>query len=123
MHMGLFSAKSVDPRGSWCLPDNDQYAYRDGARLDTSFGYHPHRSTRFRNLETVDAKRRGRLPELYARRSECCGCSACAFACPQGAIALEPDEEGFDYPVVDAAACIGCSRCIDICVFKNRSGT
>ena len=94
--MGLFSTKRVSPQASWYLPDNDQYAYRDGTRLDTSSGYHPHRSTRFRNLETVDAKRRDRLPELYARRSECCGCSACAFACPQDDIALEPDEECFE---------------------------
>lgn len=120
--MGLFSTKCVNTQGRWFVPDNEQYSYRDGAKPDASFGYHPHRSTRFRNLETVDAKRCGRLPELYAQRSECCGCSACLFACPQGAIAMEPDEEGFDYPVVDAAVCIGCLRCVDICVFKTRSG-
>lgn len=120
--MGLFSTKSINSQGRWHAPDNDQYSYRDGARLDTSPGYHPHRSTRFRNLEVLDARHNSRLPELYAQRSECCGCSACAFACPQDAIAMEPDEEGFDYPVVDAATCIGCSRCVDACVFKKRAG-
>lgn len=119
--MQLFTKKGIGSSGKWYVPDNGQYSYRDGTRLDTSFGYHPHRSTRFRNLETAEAKLRSRLPELYAQRSDCCGCSACRFACPQDAIAMEPDEEGFDYPVVDVSACIGCSRCMDVCVFKKRS--
>jgi Fe-S-cluster-containing hydrogenase component 2 len=30
------------------------------------------------------------------------------------------DEEGFEYPVVDAAACIGCGKCMAICPFKKK---
>ena len=32
---------------------------------------------------------------------------------------LQPDEEGFDYPVVDQQKCIKCHRCINVCPFKS----
>ncbi|HJG31211.1 MAG TPA: 4Fe-4S binding protein [Collinsella ihuae] len=108
------------PRRGFTPPDNTPYRYRDGSRMDASPGYHPHVSTRFRNwgagAPAAIAKRE--LPELYRDRSECCGCTACAAACPRDAIAMESDEEGFAYPVVDAALCIRCRRCMDVCVFK-----
>lgn len=75
-----------------------------------------------------------RLPELYRKKEECCGCSACYAACPMsgpgrpgaedqdsedreytGAITMMPDEEGFLYPVLDASACIRCYQCMDVC--------
>lgn len=88
--------------------------------MDVSAGYHPHLSTRFRNwgAEVAPAVAARPLPELYRDRSECCGCTACEFACPRGAISMEPDEEGFLYPVVDAAVCIRCGRCEGACAFK-----
>lgn len=88
--------------------------------MDASPGYHPHASTRFRNWGAEVAGQIGRrgLPELYRDRSECCGCTACAVVCPRDAVAMEPDEEGFAYPVVDAALCIRCLKCEDACVFK-----
>lgn len=108
-------------RGGFIPPDNVPYRYRDGSRIDTSPGYHPHVSTRFRNwgsdIPIPISKRE--LPELYRDRSECCGCSACAAVCPRDAIVMEPDEEGFSYPVVDASLCIRCQKCSDVCVFKT----
>lgn len=108
-------------RGGVSSPDNARYRYRDGSRVDTSPGYHPHASTRFRNwdleIPALIAKRE--LPELYRDRSECCGCSACAAVCPRNAIVMEPDEEGFSYPVVDASLCIRCQKCNAVCVFKT----
>jgi ferredoxin len=67
----------------------------------------------------IDAAKREDLPELYHSREECCGCTACVAACPVGAISMEPDEEGFDYPVVDASACITCQTCLSACAFKR----
>jgi formate hydrogenlyase subunit 6/NADH:ubiquinone oxidoreductase subunit I len=67
----------------------------------------------------IDAAKREDLPELYHSREECCGCTACAAACPVDAISMEPDEEGFDYPVVDASACITCQTCVSACAFKR----
>lgn len=106
-------------------PDNAQYRYRDGSALDDAAGRRPHSSTRFRDLDGArDAAGRhqvpSRLPELYEDRSQCCGCAACATACPHGAIGMEPDEEGFAYPVVRASLCSGCSACMRACAFKGR---
>lgn len=115
------SRRDFTPRRGFVPPDNAPYRYRDGSAVDASPGYHPHRSTRFRNWGTeVAAAVAGRpLPELYRDRSECCGCTACAAACPRDAISMEPDEEGFLYPVVDAALCVRCGGCERACAFKG----
>lgn len=74
-------------------------------------------TTRFLNHNNAITPER--LPELYASKDECCGCTACAFACPKGAISMFPDEEGFLYPVVDASVCIGCRACLKACPLKG----
>lgn len=101
------------------IPADSAYSYRDGSQIDQSFGYHPHSSTRFKNMHPIESGIRRSFPELYFHREECCGCTACAYICPKRAISMEPDEEGFDYPVVDASLCICCYRCLDICAFKK----
>ena len=78
--------------------------------------YHPHKSTRYKNKEKSSSTKT--LPELYENRENCCGCSACYAICPVNAITMEPDEEGFLYPTVDAEKCIRCYRCISVCAFK-----
>lgn len=115
------SKKSFTPRKGFTPSDNSPYRYRDGSQVDASPGYHPHASMRFRDwgAEVSAAVAKRELPELYRDRSECCGCTACAAVCPRGAIAMEPDEEGFSYPVVDAARCIRCMKCEEACVFKT----
>ena len=52
-------------------------------------------------------------------KAECCGCAACANACPKSCIAMELDAEGCEYPVVDEGACIGCGRCARVCPVLN----
>jgi ferredoxin len=98
--------------------DFPAYTYRDGSKVKRGTGYRPHTSTRFLNFEL--AKDRHSLPELYSNRSECCGCTACVAECPVGAITMCPDEEGFDYPVIDAALCVCCRKCLKACAFKER---
>lgn len=112
---------SFTPRKGFIAPDNRQYRYRDGAPVDASPGYHPHASTRFRDWRAqVPSQVSSReLPELYVDRSDCCGCSACASACPRDAIVMEPDEEGFAYPVIIATLCIRCYKCTRVCVFRT----
>lgn len=78
--------------------------------------YKPHKSTRYKNKEKSNSSKV--LPELYENRENCCGCSACYSICPVHAISMEPDEEGFLYPVVDAEKCVRCYRCISVCAFK-----
>ena len=52
---------------------------------------------------------------VRAHRSECTGCGACVSVCPNGAIAMRADREGFLYPAVDPALCIGCDLCEKRC--------
>jgi len=60
------------------------------------------------------------LPEL-ADHGHCTGCAACANGCPQDAISMARDQEGFAYPVIDPKRCIHCGRCTAVCpVLRER---
>ena len=52
-------------------------------------------------------------------KRRCCGCEACRQVCPKACIQLERDEEGFDYPIVDADRCIECHKCERVCPFMK----
>ena len=45
----------------------------------------------------------------------CSGCGACAQACSHKALTMQPDEEGFLYPILDEEKCIQCGLCDVIC--------
>lgn len=51
-------------------------------------------------------------------RRQCCGCSACADACPHRAITMTEDGMGFRYPEIDSRLCTDCGICDSICAFK-----
>lgn len=48
---------------------------------------------------------------------KCSGCSACYNACPVDAIEMQPDGEGFLYPVIDNQKCIKCKQCELACPY------
>lgn len=52
-----------------------------------------------------------RLPGL----EHCTGCGTCVAICPAAAISLVRTDNGFDYPQVDHAKCLGCSLCENRC--------
>jgi|GEM_PF-49050 len=54
------------------------------------------------------------------KKEKCSGCSACANICPKSAIDMQPDKEGFSFPVVNKKKCIDCKICRQICP-NNRS--
>ena len=56
---------------------------------------------------------------LYKKKEECCGCTACFAICPQNAINMKRDHEGFEYPVIDENKCTDCTLCEDVCPLKN----
>lgn len=58
------------------------------------------------------------MPEL-AKRDHCTGCTACTAVCPKDAITMEPDVEGFRYPVVAKDKCVGCGLCQRACPVLN----
>ncbi|MBQ8688905.1 MAG: 4Fe-4S binding protein [Clostridia bacterium] len=60
-----------------------------------------------------------KIPTLFERKEECCGCSACFSVCPRGAIEMCPDDCGFKYPVIDAEKCIYCGLCLKACPLKQ----
>ncbi len=57
---------------------------------------------------------------LTKEEAVCCGCRACEQSCPKQAIAMQPNAEGFLYPVVDAQRCIQCGLCDRVCPMEHR---
>lgn len=55
------------------------------------------------------------MMQLYSQKNACFGCSACQAVCPNRAITMEPDAEGFFYPVIDPEKCIDCGSCAAVC--------
>lgn len=51
---------------------------------------------------------------------DCCGCTACESVCAQGAIVMQPDSEGFLYPLTDADKCVDCGLCENACPIARR---
>ncbi len=51
---------------------------------------------------------------------ECFGCEACVQACPQKAIVMKEDDEGFRYPFVNDNLCIHCDLCRKVCPYENE---
>jgi len=53
------------------------------------------------------------------QKQACCGCTACQVICPQNAIVMVPDEEGFLYPEIDNDRCVHCDLCRKVCAFED----
>lgn len=51
--------------------------------------------------------------------NNCCGCGMCASICPQNAIKMEQDAEGFFRPRIDTEKCINCGKCTQNCAYKT----
>jgi ferredoxin len=76
-----------------------------------------YRSVHKSKTAVVSGKSRafGKIPELYENKENCCGCRACANACPKDAITMDEDIEGFAYPRIDKDLCVGCNSCVNAC--------
>lgn len=59
------------------------------------------------------------IPVLYGRKEDCCGCTACYAICPQNAIEMKEDEEGFEYPIINQELCVRCDMCLKVCPIKE----
>lgn len=47
--------------------------------------------------------------------ANCCGCGTCEKVCPKKCIKLQPDKEGFLYPIINESQCINCGICEKFC--------
>ena len=56
---------------------------------------------------------------VLQRKEDCCGCHACATACPTQCITMREDAEGFLYPETDVSKCIDCHLCEKVCPVIN----
>lgn len=54
-----------------------------------------------------------------ASNNTCTGCTACANSCPQKAIKMKYNTEGFLYPIIDEKKCINCGLCKKVCPVLN----
>lgn len=58
--------------------------------------------------------------ENITKKEGCSGCEACANSCPQKAIKMEEDKEGFLCPNINKQKCTKCNICRNICP-NNKS--
>ncbi len=61
--------------------------------------------------ETIEVSKHIKINRL----EKCCGCTACAQACPKQCITLQQGKDGFVYPVVDETSCVECGQCKAVC--------
>ena len=53
-------------------------------------------------------------------QANCCGCTACASACPHHAITMIEDDLGFLYPHIETIKCTNCGLCEKVCAFHDN---
>lgn len=58
--------------------------------------------------------------DIWLKKYECTGCAACANSCPNGALKMEDDKNGFSYPSIDKNYCINCKACYNSCPIVNK---
>lgn len=72
-------------------------------------------------LETVMQTAGRKSRHVLEEYTLCCGCGACAFACPMNAIAVKMDEKGFWKAHVDEKICVSCEKCKSVCPFESQT--
>lgn len=56
--------------------------------------------------------------DFNIQKENCTGCAACYSICPVQCISMQPDDEGFQYPIA-SDACIHCGLCEMVCPVVN----
>ena len=54
------------------------------------------------------------------KKELCTGCALCVQICSRNCIHMREDEEGFRYPIIDSAKCIGCNVCRNMCPVASK---
>lgn len=53
--------------------------------------------------------------KIFNLKDTCTGCGACVSTCPQQALQLTYNDEGFYYPEIDVSKCVDCKACEKAC--------
>lgn len=56
---------------------------------------------------------------ISPKSEKCCGCGGCSQICPQSAIIMDRDKEGFIMPRVNPQSCVECGACERVCPIIN----
>ena len=56
---------------------------------------------------------------IQTSKANCVGCYGCYNICPQRAITMKEDTEGFVYPAIQEKKCIKCEACSHVCPVLN----
>lgn len=70
-------------------------------------------------METITAPEKTKIQ--LASKDECTGCNACYSICPNNAIMMEEDKNGFLYPVINSEKCTDCGLCQKTCPVINKN--
>lgn len=62
------------------------------------------------------------MPVDVSNKAKCFGCGACSHICPQGAVKMTSDPEGFLYPQIDSSICTQCDQCVGVCPAYESPG-
>lgn len=57
---------------------------------------------------------------VQEKKENCSGCGVCKLICPNNAISMVVDKEGFLYPYINLEKCTNCGLCKKICPFKGK---
>jgi coenzyme F420-reducing hydrogenase beta subunit len=57
---------------------------------------------------------------VKSESNKCCGCGLCSMICPNHAISMKSDNEGFLFPFIQKESCIDCGLCLEYCVFSEK---
>ncbi len=72
-------------------------------------------------LHKVPKKELYRPKHVLEQNTLCCGCGACATVCPNGAIRIALNENGFFCAEIHADKCVYCGKCITVCPFNGNT--
>src|SRR6056297_602715 len=54
------------------------------------------------------------------KKNKCTGCGGCYNFCPNDAISMEYNCEGFLIPIINKEKCTLCKNCLKVCPVNNR---
>ena len=60
------------------------------------------------------------MENVFTEERNCSGCTACLNSCPNNAISMKENEQGFLYPYIDKNKCTNCKLCTKVCPFKKE---